>query len=252
MSGPHCTRSLVTTVATPSKWFGPVRAAQIFGQVADAHLRAEAVRIHLRGVGGEDEVRTGALRAWQDRPPRREGSGESPRAGRTGAGLTKIEATTRSALLLASATRERWPSCSAPMVGTSAILSRACRGRARRCRNSFTVRTDGDAHLCRLSKQAWPHVNCRRLGFTGVKGARDEAEGMEESGGCRHCSQPEEGPSILRSCRLWSCDENGRAESPREARTRRGRAGALDEGRDRCLPQGRAQPEADGLGPWAA
>src|SRR5262245_56190113 len=90
-------------------------------------------------------------------------------------GLTKIEATTRSALPLARATSERWPSCSAPMVGTSAILSPAFRHGARLRLKSPTVRTamvligtfSGGDH-----NGASPRVNCRGGGASPTSRAR--------------------------------------------------------------------------------
>src|ERR1700675_323796 len=52
-----------------------------------------------------------------------------------------MDTTTRSALVPARVTRARWPSWSAPMVGTSATVSPALRQAARCALRSWTVRT---------------------------------------------------------------------------------------------------------------
>src|SRR3990170_2917971 len=96
-----------------------------------------------------------------------------------------MDTTTWSALLLASSTRERWPSCSAPMVGTSATLSPAFRHLARRALKSLTVRAVwmGLVMLPLLStatitKWAYPQVNCYAR-----QRARPSAGPMTGSGG---------------------------------------------------------------------
>ena len=69
-------------------------------------------------------------------------------------GLTKIETTTRRALRRAERTSDKWPSCSAPMVGTSAIRSpRARHGRRRAAQGrnvSDEARTTGHGFASRV------------------------------------------------------------------------------------------------------
>ena len=86
---------------------GPRGAAQILGQVADLHLGAEALRVHLFGIGGEDEIGAGFAELGEIALLRRADSDLKSSRGPNWIGFTKIETTARSALLLARATKEQ-------------------------------------------------------------------------------------------------------------------------------------------------
>ena len=96
----------------------------------------KAVRIHLLRSGREDQI--GLRRpAWRDRPPGCADRRRNPRCGANWAGLTKMLTTTRSACSCASRTSDRWPSCSAPRVGT-----RPCAGVASAHASATVVTVD--------------------------------------------------------------------------------------------------------------
>ena len=112
---------------------------------------ADVPRVH-RGVGravaGTSRRRTArtrsrrrARRARRHRPRACAGSGRGLRSGPNCSGFTKIDTTTTSASSRARRTRARWPSCSAPMVGTRATDAPAARRSASSVRSSAMVGT---------------------------------------------------------------------------------------------------------------
>ena len=111
-------------MATPRKWPGRERPSSSSASGPGSTRRGEAVRVDRSRRPARRRRRRPRRRRWRRRPPRRADSGRSPRPGPNCAGLTKRDMTTVAAERRAARSRARWPSCSAPIVGTSATSSR--------------------------------------------------------------------------------------------------------------------------------
>ena len=168
-SGRTASNSLATTVATPSKWPGRAAPSQRSRQPGDMDRGREAGRIDVArppGIHSRSQPACSSMRASSLSLPRI--ALEILAGRRTAVGLTKIVATTVSARRFASSTSARCPACSAPIVGTSAILS-AARQLASARVNSSLVRT-----VCTARRASDNLLTGRRFGARGGKDASHE------------------------------------------------------------------------------
>ena len=120
---------------------GPRGAAQIFGEARQAHSGGKARQGTSPHVLGMNTRSTPALASFSDIAGLVARIAREVLRGPNWDGLTKMEATTRLPWPLATAISDRCPAWSAPMVGTSAIVSPACRHLATCALKSVTVRT---------------------------------------------------------------------------------------------------------------
>ena len=136
-----------TVSRTPSPHRGNARA----GLALPAFRRTCRRRSSWHSSGGIHRRDSGSQASAQpqppappDRPPRRADSATGPRSAPNCSGLTKIEATVRRAGATPARTSARWPSCSAPIVGTSA--SAPCRRAQRGAGGAQFGQGSGDQH----------------------------------------------------------------------------------------------------------
>ena len=136
--------SLSTTVATPRKWPGRAAPHRHVLQPVDLDVRAEAGRIHRPVSGWKIRVDAFAAADVQVLVERSRVAVKSS-FGPNCVGLTKIDTTTKPVSARAARIRLAWPSCRAPIVGTSPTVSTG-EGRRHSLRVSATVVVMGRRH----------------------------------------------------------------------------------------------------------
>ena len=122
-SGWTMLNSFATTVSTPVKW--PGRAAPSHRDASDVGttVTARPAPIDLVRLRREQQVDAARLGQLRIAARGRADSGRNPRSGPNCSGLTKMLMHDDAARSRARSTSARCPSCSAPIVGTSAIRS---------------------------------------------------------------------------------------------------------------------------------
>ena len=128
---------------------------------------AKPARVHLLHGRREDEVDAGVGWHAPRRRPRRAGSAAKSSPGPNCVGLTKRDTTTTSASRAPCASATRWPSWSAPMVGTSPMRRSAWRALVQR-----GARPRG---WCAASSQQGLHAAAAARSTIGSVGAGERA-----------------------------------------------------------------------------
>ena len=118
--------SLVTTVATPSKWPGrELPHSPSVNPATETVVSGSAgTEGYISSTGGAKTTSTPSAPAMARSPARSRGYRSRSSAGPNCSGLTKSETTTVSWAARAARINERWPSWKAPIVGTNPTVGR--------------------------------------------------------------------------------------------------------------------------------
>src|SRR5579863_5424321 len=122
-SGRHCVKSLPTTVATPPKKCGRKLSSRPAVAGPSGTIRVAKPSGYIVLTSGCQIRSTASASSLATSVFHVRGYDPKSSVGANWVGLTKIETTTFRARRLASRTSDTWPSWSAPMVGTSAIVA---------------------------------------------------------------------------------------------------------------------------------
>ena len=129
--------------------------------------------VELVHGGRPDEVDAEAIRPGRRRALRRAGSGTGPRPGPNCFGFTKIDTTTTSRSERARRINDAWPSCSAPIVGTSPTSAPADRRSSTAAVRSAAARISSIARAPRRPRRGDRPAGDRRS--TPARAPRDRA-----------------------------------------------------------------------------